>query len=103
MTKAMEAAARALADEIGVTCRLGEDIETVDDLHNAETDIGHADMIEATQAAVSAYLAQREAEGFVMVPVEPTPEMLEQFGIHKQWAKDNYRAMIAARPQIGEG
>lgn len=61
------------------------------------------------QAAIAAYLAQREADGFVMVPVEPTPHMKEE----ALFANDNallmsadctdmgnaYRAMIAARPK----
>lgn len=53
------------------------------------------------KAAITAYLAAMEAEGFVMVPVEPTPEMhdagcdqiLDPIGLY-----DAYRAMIAARP-----
>jgi hypothetical protein len=65
----------------------------------------------AAQAAIAAYLAQREADGFVMVPVEPTPHMKEE----ALFANDNallmiadctdmgnaYRAMIAARPKGG--
>jgi hypothetical protein len=61
------------------------------------------------EAAIAAYLAQREADGFVMVPVEPTPHMKEE----ALFANDNallmsadctdmgnaYRAMIAARPK----
>ena len=65
------------------------------------------------QAAIAAYLAQREADGFVMVPVVPSPIMCEA-GL---FANENallmsagaidmfnaYRAMIAARPKWGGG
>ena len=62
------------------------------------------------QAAITAYLAQREAEGFVMVPVEPTEAMADATDNHdnywgyacngRPWGpEDCYRAMIAARPQ----
>ncbi|CAB5222775.1 hypothetical protein UFOVP368_32 [uncultured Caudovirales phage] len=63
--------------------------------------------------AVTAYLAQREAEGFVMVPVEPTEAMADATDNHdnywgyacngQPWGpEDCYRAMLAARPQNGE-
>lgn len=58
----------------------------------------------------TAMLANMEAQGFVMVPVEPTEDMLdaswEQTGesremrerTHARFAR-HYRAMIAARPR----
>lgn len=65
---------------------------------------------QAAQAAVRAYLAQREADGAVMVPVEATEGMLDAVALQFCQARDDthmaicvqltneYRAMIAARP-----
>lgn len=50
------------------------------------------------QAAVQAYLATREAEGFVMVPVKPTKEMMRA-GIRRHPPHGTYAAMLAARPK----
>jgi hypothetical protein len=56
------------------------------------------------QDAITAYLAQREADGFVMVPVEATSEQhLAGHGVaHHRCPLVTYSAMLAARPR-GEG
>lgn len=65
----------------------------------------------AAQAAIAAADAQREADGFVMVPVEPSGVMIDR-GFHASeslpdetataFVARTYRAMIAARPK-GDG
>ena len=54
------------------------------------------------QAAITAYLHKRKAQGFVEVPVEPTPEMIEAGfypATQKRGAKSVWGCMLAARPQ----
>lgn len=83
MTKAIEAAARAI--------------------EWALTDHLHAE--EAARDCITAYLAAMKAEGFVMVPAEPTEGMVNEGSDCTGWACDDggpetarlvYRAMIAA-------
>jgi hypothetical protein len=98
--KALEAAARAVAAKAGSPWPMDSKRYTV-----------------YAQAAIAAYLAQREADGFVMVPVEATEKMIHQGGSSfdhpslymggpshtgRRKADAIYRAMIAARPR-GEG
>lgn len=61
--------------------------------------------------AITAYLAAKEAAGFVMVPVEPTEAMLEagwsgDFILSERAEKDElarvYRDMLIAAAQEGE-
>lgn len=63
------------------------------------------------EAAIRAYLAAMEAEGMVMVPVEPTLAMAAAMGaayyagpadgvVDAEVTKSIYRAMIAARPKV---
>jgi hypothetical protein len=54
--------------------------------------------------------AQQAPAGWVLVPVEPTPEMLkavrwdeDAFGAKSAWPSDIYTAMLAAAPQQGGG
>jgi hypothetical protein len=66
------------------------------------------------EAGIIAYLAALEAEGFVMVPVEPTEAMLEAGHLRDPLGCDIepndapmiyeriWEAMIAARPQVKE-
>lgn len=61
------------------------------------------DFAETTRARAAVEAALRDApqaEGWVMVPVDPTPEMLAAILEPIKWAggKDAYRAMLAARP-----
>lgn len=69
-----------------------------------------------TTAAITAYLAQAEKEGWVMVPVNPTDAMIEagcdnnptqwnegtDLGFAADVANDIYRAMLAAAQHGGE-
>lgn len=71
----MEKLAEVIARGLGASCRLGEEIETVDDLRNAEIDIGHIDLI----ALTAAILAEIKAQGYVIVPREPTEAMLDAY------------------------
>lgn len=57
-------------------------------------------------AAITAYLRAREAQGFVEVPVEPTPEMMDA-GLYQSshdatWADvySSWKDMLAARPDL---
>ena len=64
-----------------------------------------ATCVRKAQAAITAYLAALEAEGFVVVPVEPTEAMMQAgwiaSGPHPEECPDDiYRTMIAARPQV---
>lgn len=56
------------------------------------------------QAAIAAYLAQCEADGEVMVPVEPDKAMLQAGNAwtnhHADCVDSIYRAMIATRPKV---
>ena len=92
--KALEAAARAVAGRAGAVWS-----------QDANRYRGYA------QAAVAAFLAQREADGFVMVPVEPT-EVMVKAGVQlafrirlspeyswQDYMTDLHRAMLAARPK----
>lgn len=94
--KAIEAAARAvmLARPNG-GCIVQDWQREAQDNPHVETAMKQA------QAAVQAYLAAMEAEGFVMVPVEPTSKQLgEGHGVlHHQCPLVTYSAMLAARPQ----
>lgn len=58
---------------------------------------------EVARIAVTAYLAAREAEGAVMVPVEATTgQQLAGHGVsHHQCPLVTYSAMLAARPTEG--
>lgn len=51
--------------------------------------------MEAATACITAYLAAERERGFVMVPVEPTKDMLRA-GARKSPPHGTYRAMIAA-------
>lgn len=65
------------------------------------------------EAAITAYRRAREAQGYVEVPVEPTPEMLQaslgwrEFDIPDHWPNrlrlyyGTWCAMLSARPQNG--
>lgn len=84
MDSAMEAAARAVYRAMGDEINGSEDI---------------------ARAAIAAYLAAKEAEGFVMVPVEPTREMIytgtDKLYENAPWSDcvHVWSAMIAARPR----
>lgn len=51
---------------------------------------------------IVAALSQKSAvpEGFVLVPVEPTTEMLEQVDADPSDVRTEYIAMLAARPEV---
>ena len=87
--KAIEAAARAV-DAVSETRFYGGEAQHI------------------AQAAIRAYNAAMEAEGFVLVPVEPTPAMCQRGGIYTgcvspreagEAAMQIYAAMFAARPR----
>lgn len=103
---AIEAAARALASWEGADWNAASFIGTP---NGDEPDDMRAGYLEAATAAIEAYRAAMREAGFVEVPVEPTNKMIGQ-----GWAEalgngatglecieEIYRAMIAARPQIG--
>jgi hypothetical protein len=113
--KALEAAARALTPVLHGS----QEDEWGGDLPPVEFDDLSPDWrtahIEYARACVAAYLAAREAAGWVMVPVEATQEMTKAAAAamspgHRpdRWVSCSekhairYRAMIAARPR-GEG
>ena len=73
--KALEAAAEAIWDE-----HLGLD---------------GVDCMDAARACITTYLAVERERGFVMVPVEPTEEMVDA-GHEHLGPRRIYRAMIAA-------
>lgn len=84
--KAIEAAARAVADEEGY--RYSERRRRWDRI---------------AQTAITAYLTAKEADGFVMVPVEATARMVvaganERENGDMELHARKWRAMIAARP-----
>lgn len=63
---AVEAAARAIAEGVGATCRSGEAIKTTDDLRSAELDIGSGyDLLDIARAAITAHNQARPVEGLV--------------------------------------
>ena len=106
MTKAIEAAARALWDRKEQISWEGSGLPT--------REWGHAESTskflcrDYAQAAIIAYLAAMKAEGFVMVPVEATDKICEAglfandnallMGADCTDMRNAYRAMIAARP-----
>ena len=91
MTKAIEAAAEAVADYTGRRLPPHGDVRTCEGI---------------AQAAITAYLAAMEAEGLVMVPVEATDKICEAglfandnallMGADCTDMRNAYRAMIAA-------
>ena len=95
--KAIEAAARAvmMARPNGGCIVQDWGKEARDNLH-VETAIKQA------QAAISAYLTQREADGFVMVPVNDVRKCMAWMGNGPAECElhDKLEAMIAARPQV---
>ena len=99
-SKAIEAAARAIDRS------LAWDVESVD---ARATELTREEQTKVAHACIAAYLAAMEAEGFVMVPVEPTPEMVTVFDDYHQTrynpastyrAAHTWAAMIAARPNV---
>lgn len=55
---------------------------------------------ERADAAIAAFLAAAEAQGFVLAPAEPTLAMLEGSGrFNLDRAGETYRAMLAVRPR----
>ena len=73
-----------------------------------DTTYGRGVSDDVVEAAITAYLSAREAQGYVEVPVEPTPEMLDAGRRNLNGSKaakpvglarHAYRAMLAARPQ----
>ena len=100
-SKAIEAAARAIL----------QNIETV----SVSGGVVASGYEKAAHACITAYLAAMEAEGFVMVPVEATEEMIDagfdhhpkhfeaQMGRPPTPEEDmdwQYRAMLSARPNV---
>lgn len=81
----------------------------VDDTYDCNRGGEITNIPQVAQAAITAYLAAIEAEGSVMVPVEPTGEMVRE-GAEPLFAGSGtkadakaievYRAMIAARPKV---
>lgn len=56
----------------------------------------------ATDAAIAAHLKALEAAGWVLVPIEPTPDMMLAAEKQHNWLgewPETYQAMIAARPR----
>lgn len=57
---------------------------------------------QATEAAVNELKAQAKPEGWRLVPLEPTPEMLAEMCLVEGWTeralKARYQAMLAAAP-----
>lgn len=71
-------------------------------LKNACERLGANSAVALEQAALDAIAAALRAapEGFVMVPVKPTPEMLAAVGNGADGLKRRiWRGMLAARPQ----
>lgn len=89
MTKAIEAAARKVA------------------LENDDYDgpvLNWEGYVEDAEIAITAYLAAMKAEGFVMVPVEPTEGMLGVIeSHHRVRVAAVYRAMLAASTLHDDG
>jgi len=54
---------------------------------------------EGADAAITAHLAALEAAGLVVVPIEPTDEMLEAGNDVLLANRPVYRALVAARPR----
>jgi hypothetical protein len=52
MSDTLEKVARVLAAGVYATCRSGEEIESVDDLHGAQLDIGRVDLIEVARSVI---------------------------------------------------
>ena len=104
--KAIEAAARALATWENADWDARTFAHTPSGQSPDEMRAGYLD---AAQAAVQAYLAAMEAEGFVMVPVEPSGRALQKgLSVISEFlggdptigdARMIYSAMLAARPQ----
>lgn len=96
--KALEAAAQALWEK---HYRYGPESvgEAATKRWRAASDCSRREYLADAQVAIAAYLAQREAEGFVMVPVEPSEEMLESGLAEFTNIRDIWAAMIAARPR----
>jgi hypothetical protein len=92
--KALEAAARAVDRQLAFEVK--SDVRAHELTREEQTSVA--------QAAITVYLAQREADGFVMVPVEATSEQhLAGHGVaHHRCPLVTYSAMLAARPR-GEG
>ena len=65
---------------------------------NATFDIDHGLALAAIRAALT------PPEGYVLVPVEPTEEMLQEIHLVKSFTGEamhrRYAAMIAARPEV---
>lgn len=57
----IERAARVLADKLDCTARSGETVTSVDDLRNAELDIGHVDLFDVVRAVLQAIREPSEA------------------------------------------
>lgn len=98
----IEAAARAIA--------LADSIEYIKATSDASelghaSDSGWADWMPHARSALSA--GPREPEGWRLVPVEPTEEMIAAVENYSEWAsrgpEDVYPAMLAAAPRYGEG
>lgn len=111
---AMEAAAKAAydvpmsdGDPFGTLVYMSDYVHpgSLDDMRRSTMEILNT----VAAAAITAYLAQREKEGWVMVPLNPTPAMIEagcdnnptqwnegtDLGFAADVANDVYRAMLA--------
>lgn len=74
-----------------------------DAANDAASDYEHYASRGMIEAAVAAYLAAREAQGFVMVPVEPSDAMYQAAMVRDALCPaEVYRAMLAARPTNGD-
>lgn len=91
---AIEAAARAIARQLAFE---------VDSTVRA-SELTCLEQINVATAAIEAYRAAMREAGFVMVPVEPSEAQvdagMDAYG-NDESTNCIYRAMIAARPQIG--
>lgn len=99
MDSAMEAAGRAVYD-----LPMSDGDRCGDWLGMWSGDDAEADALLIAQAAIQAYLTAKEAEGFVLVPVEPTARMVlaganERENGDMELHARKWRAMLAARPR----
>ena len=93
--EAIEAALKAIRDEVGSRCCSWRDHERFCPRGAGGTFCFCED---AAKVALAAYESAMEAAGWVRVPVEPTETMLAETGWPVVQMEEIYRAMIATRP-----
>lgn len=96
----IERAARALATQLGGTCRSGEAIETIEDLRNTEIDIGSVDLIKATCAVLQAI--REPSDAMVHAAVMSTVEIWNDERDAEREFKTEFAAAIDAAMEEGQ-